>query len=416
MVNRRQFLKTIGAGSCMLAAAPYLAWAQADSSKRFIFVLNRGGWDPLTVFAPMYGKATIDMEAGSLASSAGNIPFVDHATRPAVRGFFQANHQQMLIMQGISVRSLSHDICTQMMLTGSTSDSDSDWATTVADAQANDFTLPHVVLGGPVFAGTRGAVVAGAGLNNQLDQLLHGSMATYMDQQPTAVPPPSMEALLDALMEKRAAQWKAQHSGDAKAQTAADFEESLLRANDLKAQRNTISFSTGQRLQDQASAAIDILSNDIARCVTLSGNGSWDTHQRNQDQGPLFESLFTDLGMLMNRLQSTNSTKGNPLADDTIVVVISEMGRTPKLNGTGGRDHWPYTSAMLLGGGFTGDRVIGAYDDLYYGKGIHPATGELDPKSPILTAESFGATLLALADIDPADILPTATAITGILV
>ena len=34
------------------------------------------------------------------------------------------------------------------------------------------------------------------------------------------------------------------------------------------------------------------------------------------------------------------------LAEETVVVVLSEMGRTPGINGTDGKDHWPWTSAM----------------------------------------------------------------------
>jgi hypothetical protein len=50
---------------------------------------------------------------------------------------------------------------------------------------------------------------------------------------------------------------------------------------------------------------------------------------------------------------------------NTLVMVSSEFGRTPKINPTGGRDHWPRVfSTMLAGGGMKTGHVIGATDRL----------------------------------------------------
>lgn len=49
--------------------------------------------------------------------------------------------------------------------------------------------------------------------------------------------------------------------------------------------------------------------------------------------------------------------------DTTLVVWIGEMGRTPRINRTGGRDHWPHCySALLAGGGVRGGQVYGSSD------------------------------------------------------
>src|SRR5205807_9099449 len=51
------------------------------------------------------------------------------------------------------------------------------------------------------------------------------------------------------------------------------------------------------------------------------------------------------------------------LLDETLIVVMSEMGRTPKINANGGRDHWTYCySVMLAGAGIKGGTVHGASD------------------------------------------------------
>jgi uncharacterized protein (DUF1501 family) len=91
------------------------------------------------------------------------------------------------------------------------------------------------------------------------------------------------------------------------------------------------------------------------------------------------------------------------------------MGRTPLLNGVGGKDHWPYTSVMLLGAGLTGDRVIGGFDDNYYGQTVDPGSGDVADSGQVLSAESIGATLLALADVDPADYVMGVQPIDGVI-
>jgi uncharacterized protein (DUF1501 family) len=49
--------------------------------------------------------------------------------------------------------------------------------------------------------------------------------------------------------------------------------------------------------------------------------------------------------------------------DSTLVVAAGEFGRTPRLNATGGRDHWPGVwSVALAGGGIRGGQVVGASD------------------------------------------------------
>ena len=51
------------------------------------------------------------------------------------------------------------------------------------------------------------------------------------------------------------------------------------------------------------------------------------------------------------------------LLDETLVVLMSEMGRSPRVNGNGGRDHWTYCySVLLAGAGIRGGTVYGASD------------------------------------------------------
>jgi uncharacterized protein (DUF1501 family) len=106
---------------------------------------------------------------------------------------------------------------------------------------------------------------------------------------------------------------------------------------------------------------------------TSGGDGGWDHHWR------LFEfiqdhcawQLDQGLTALLEDLQQRG------LLGQTLVIAMGEFGRSPKINGCGGRDHWPgaYT-ALLAGGGVRGGRVIGASDQ----QGGFPAERPVHPR------------------------------------
>jgi hypothetical protein len=66
-----------------------------------------------------------------------------------------------------------------------------------------------------------------------------------------------------------------------------------------------------------------------------------------------------------------------------VIVMQSEMGRTPNYNKGEGKDHWSIGSIMFLGAGITGNRVIGATDNGQFLKPVDPkslATVEEDER------------------------------------
>lgn len=104
-----------------------------------------------------------------------------------------------------------------------------------------------------------------------------------------------------------------------------------------------------------------------ARCVTLAfcrhpfgrmlqGDYNWDWHKDcfNEARGAL---PLLDVGL--SALLTDMDERG--LLDDVAVVMWGEFGRTPKINGVAGRDHWPRVcSALVAGGGLRTGQVIGA--------------------------------------------------------
>lgn len=90
------------------------------------------------------------------------------------------------------------------------------------------------------------------------------------------------------------------------------------------------------------------------RFVEVSLDG-WDTHSDNFERvKTLSQTLDQAFAALLKDL------KERGLLDSTLIVCMGEFGRTPKINGNQGRDHWPGAwGAMLAGGGTRGGQAIG---------------------------------------------------------
>lgn len=102
-----------------------------------------------------------------------------------------------------------------------------------------------------------------------------------------------------------------------------------------------------------------------ARFVTLT-TGGWDSHRDNFKNLRAKNLPNLDKGV-SNLLQDL---RDRSMLDDVTVIVWGEFGRTPKINGNAGRDHWSRVMSVLLaGGGMRNGQVIGASDP----KGGEPA-------------------------------------------
>ncbi|MBI2806966.1 MAG: DUF1501 domain-containing protein [Planctomycetes bacterium] len=115
-------------------------------------------------------------------------------------------------------------------------------------------------------------------------------------------------------------------------------------------------------------------------------NAGWDTHvdQRNRLRNDLLPGLDLGFSALINDLEDRG------MLDETLVLVMSEMGRTPRLEGDG-RGHWgrAYTN-FFAGGGMARGTVVGRTDSI----------GALPTDRP-LSAKDILATIYHLLGIDP---------------
>lgn len=114
---------------------------------------------------------------------------------------------------------------------------------------------------------------------------------------------------------------------------------------------------------------------------------TWDTHADNFNQ--LKNRLVPQVDQPISHL--LNDLKERGLLDDTLVIWNSEFGRTPKVNGRAGRDHWGRCNTIwMAGAGVPGGHVYGKSDNI----ASEPVS---DPVSP----EQVAATIYHLLGLDP---------------
>jgi hypothetical protein len=417
-MNRRDFLQFTGLSGIALGAGlvPFQSLAASQSRLNFVFVFNGGGWDPTRVFANCFEQRAVDMELDAGLSHKGELRWVDHVDRPSVTAFFERFHEQSTIFNGVLVPSVAHGSCRRLMMTGTTNDGASDWAAIIAGESTFGLALPQMVLSGPSYPGQHGTAVTRAGTSGQLDALLSGQVLEWSDQL-TERPSSKMEDRMDSYLIRRAAAAVESANLPKERDLYEAYESSLLRGVELKDLQDVINWSASGDLTAQGNLAGQLLSMGISRTIMMNHGGSgWDTHTNNDaTQSQSWESLFGGLLDMADRFSTLPGQNGGSLLDETCIVVMSEMGRTPALNGNDGKDHWPYTSALVMGPGLQGGRVIGATDEFYYGERIDFDTGEIWRDGLDLTVGNLGATLLASAGVDPGDYLPGMAPVRGVL-
>jgi uncharacterized protein (DUF1501 family) len=126
---------------------------------------------------------------------------------------------------------------------------------------------------------------------------------------------------------------------------------------------------------ESAGAAAKFLARpDGPRVGALAYDG-WDTHQ---DEGAVGGRLAALLGALDGALVAIETGMG-PAWSETVVAIVTEFGRTARINGTEGTDHGTATVALLAGGAVKGGRVVADWPglsdpNLYEGRDLKPTT------------------------------------------
>ena len=272
--------------------------------------------------------------------------------------------------------------------------------------------MPYLIDSATFYAGPHADAAGAMGQSEQLLSLLEPSkpMGSSMPGAPLDAPwapSPEQDLLVSRYVRassERLRTERATRAGDAR--RLDDFLASLTRGDRLRLKKADLSpvGGTGMSsnpLQRRLKRVVSALRNELSWCAVAGDDTTiWDTHNTNAAQSRYTDTLFASLSQLAKDLEA------NGLADSTAVVVLSEMGRTPKLNANRGKDHWPVTSALLFGAGVRGGKVYGATDDRLEARTVDFATGQPDATGGWISAASLAAGILTLAGVDPAAHMP----------
>ncbi|MCA9411201.1 MAG: DUF1501 domain-containing protein [Candidatus Omnitrophica bacterium] len=407
-MERRHFFKHLAAASASsllsLHVPRWSAYAQVGESRPhfFIYIFASGGWDPTQVFEIKPGLSSIDVDPGADAVQSGNINYFHNTDRPWVKTFFDDFYSQCCIINGVNTQSVSHEVGTEIMMTGDAGVPRPDWPTIISSETGPDLLLPHMALSGPSYSGTLGSgTSSGTGFISLL--LFEGSWTAASA---------TTEATLDAYTQRRFETLMERYTLEGRTGSKfQEMEESFRRWRELKDIKNDLGdeFTDLDGLGGEGVALATAFERGYAITGTLEARASWDSHSNNngqQNQG--FDNTFQGLHEIVTHLSNRPATSGSgTLLDQTTLMVMSEMGRTPKLNGSNGKDHWPITSVLMVGGGVSGNKVIGSTDDFQNSELVDFQTGQVSSSGLEISSANIGSTLLSMAGLNPNDFLPS---------
>lgn len=357
MITRRDILRTAGVGA-LATTLPSIAFANADTNARLVLVILRGAADGLAVAAP-YGDGNYRKVRGELALPApgqdGGLLKLDgmFGLNPALAGVYEEYEKdQALIVHAIAspYRERSHFDGQDVLENGAASvgllrDGWLNRALAPLGGSLGDETAIAMAQNTPLVLRGENSVTSWAPsqLPDADESTLHRLQDLYADDEFFAT------RLAQALKSQEIA---AQQKGM----------DSMKKRGNEAAQIRTMMQATARFLTAR----------DGPRIAVLEAGG-WDTHA---NQGSTTGALANRLAGLDKGLIALRDGLGKAWSN-TVVAVVTEFGRTVKVNGTRGTDHGTATAAILLGGSVNGGRVQADWpglgqSDLYEGRDLKP--------------------------------------------
>lgn len=352
--NRRDFFLS----AIVLLAAPQIAFGQASTNRRFVFIIQRGAADGLHTVIP-YAESAYPKLRGALAIESADALKLDgsfalHSSLNGIYELYKTRQASFFHAVASPYRDRSHFDGQNVLETGGGAPFElkDGWINRLAgmlprrekEAIAFAPTLP-LALRGPLNVTS----YASSALPHASEELMLRVKQLYED-----------DAQLHAL-------W----SAAIKAQVMADG------SRPIKDRQSPIELG---RL-----AAGFLARPDGPRIAMIETNG-WDTHTSQNAR------LAAQLSNLDNLIVALKKGLGDVWAQTT-VLVATEFGRTVKANGTGGTDHGTAAAAMLMGGAVQGGKIVTDWpglgpSNLFENRDLRP-TLSLDALIVHACAESF---------------------------
>jgi uncharacterized protein (DUF1501 family) len=356
MLGRRALLKQLGLG-ILAAGMPGVSFARARTDSRFVLVVLRGAADGLAMLAP-YGEPGYAGVRGELAlpppgDSDGLLKldglFGLHPSFSNIYTFYQEGEAILLHAVATPYRERSHFDAQDLLENGTTRPGGS------RDGWLNRALAPLQGSGG------KEAAIAMA---QNIPLVLRGG------QPVTSWAPSRLPDADEATIQRIRNLYAGDEFFSTRLQQALDSQEI---AGDMDSERRRNNRKAQAREMTE-SAAKFLKSADGPRIAVIE-SGGWDTHA---NQGGVTGSLankFRDLDTSLGEFRRAMGAQWS----STVVAVVTEFGRTARVNGTRGTDHGTAGAALLLGGAVNGGRIVADWpglqkSSLFEGRDLAPTT------------------------------------------
>jgi uncharacterized protein (DUF1501 family) len=399
-MRRRDFLGMAGGVTLASTLGPVWAARGDGPGKRLIVVMLRGAVDGLNVVVP-YGDAAYYAARSTIAIQKpgvdnGALPLDGHfALHPALASLLPLWTDQKLAFihaAGSPDPTRSHFDAQQYIENGTpgrgaTADG---WMNRLLAALPGPRTPTDAVAVGPVlpFILRGPAAVANLPL---------GPNAT----QPMAIDKPEIASAFDKLYAGGGRQGEAYRQGrEARTQLVADMSAEQQMADNGAPPANTLPALAGRLAR--------LLSQDRRIRLVFASLGGWDTHVNQGNHAGQLANRLRPLGGGLAALAQGLGQDWN----DTVLVVVSEFGRTVHENGNAGTDHGHGNVIWVMGGPVRGGKIYGEWPglaaaQLYQGRDLAVTTDYRQPLTLILQRH------LRLPDTAMAKIFPGMPAMPG---
>lgn len=370
-LDRRDFLKLAGLAGLSVVVPRGAARAQVAADERFwVFVHAGGGWDPTSLCDPK--GAVSDMEENPMnhylrddIGTAGNIKYAPVAYNAE---FFQKHYRRTLVLNGVDTQTNNHDAGTRHTWSGKLSEGYPALAALIAGVQAREAPMAFLSNGGYDLTG---GLIAPTRTGN-IDALNRIAYPNLID----ANNPDGEKFHTDAAWEKIQGAIAAREGHLKERLRLPRAEQSINTLYTARVGRNEVRRLSeylpetfeDDGLKRQCQVACAAFKAGIGKAANLT-IGGFDTHGNHDD------SHFPRLANLMQGVDFLwDEAERQGIADRLVVMVGSDFGRTPGYNGGNGKDHWAFTSVLLMGSGIPGNKVIGVTDDGHSPLPLDPAT------------------------------------------
>ncbi|MBN4059056.1 DUF1501 domain-containing protein [Endomicrobium sp. AH-315-J14] len=373
-MERRNFIKLCsiaGLGVASSGMTINLREAWGASPKCYVFLRAGGGWDCTMVCDPKGGDPVADTGInpeflpGDIPNS-GNIKYAPVANNEA---FFTRFSDRLLIINGIDTQTNGHDTGTRNTGSGDLKDGFPAFAALAAATLSENQPLAFITNGGyDETAGTVGATRFGN--LNAIQSLIYPNRTNPGNENSGHYHTQSTwETITEARQARLARLRDSQRLPKIKGAQSLLY-TSRLGQGSLKQLLEFLPEDLGNGLDRQANIGLAAYKAGLTTSINMS-MGGFDSHSQNFNrQNDRVGQLLDGATYVMDRAEELG------IADEVVLVVCSEFGRTPNINSGNGKDHWAVNSMMMMGPGIKGNRVVGGTDEGQHALKIDPLTLE----------------------------------------